>query len=130
MVINQLSAAIAEGSSKYFYTQSCTEKQFYGVCKLKNWINSPEFINKILELVELMAQACVVQLYASGWKLQRFICSIAKNPERPFGKVKNFGGDMSIRVKRAMLVTSIACCGLMTLMRMKQLIEYKDQSQN
>jgi hypothetical protein len=29
-----------------------------------------------------------------------------------------------------MLVTSIACCGLMTLMRMKQLIEYKDQSQN
>jgi hypothetical protein len=55
---------------------------------------------------------------------------VAKSPERPFGKEKRFGGDMSIRVKRATLVTSIACCGLMVLTRMKLWIEYEDPSQN
>jgi hypothetical protein len=33
--------------------------------------------------------------------------------------LKKSVGDMSIRMKRAILVISIAYCGLMTLMRMK-----------
>jgi hypothetical protein len=34
-VVNQLSAANAEESSTYFYTQSCNQKDFYGVRELK-----------------------------------------------------------------------------------------------
>ncbi len=66
LVINQLSTAIAKDSLKYFFTQSCNQKEFYGVHKLKHWIDSPKFketlIQKnlelmvdILELVESMA---------------------------------------------------------------------------
>jgi hypothetical protein len=40
-VINQLSAAIVEESLTYFYSQSCNQKEFYGVSKLKLWIDSP-----------------------------------------------------------------------------------------
>jgi hypothetical protein len=35
LVVNQLSTAIAEESSTHFYTQSCNQKDFYRVHKLK-----------------------------------------------------------------------------------------------
>jgi hypothetical protein len=40
-VMNQLFTAIAEESLTCFYTQSCNQKDFYGVHKLKQWIDSP-----------------------------------------------------------------------------------------
>jgi hypothetical protein len=42
-VMNQLSTAIAEESLTYFYTQSCNQKDFYGVHKLTRWIDGPKF---------------------------------------------------------------------------------------
>jgi hypothetical protein len=100
-VMNQLRAAIAEESLTYFYTQSCNQKDFYGVRELKRWIDSPKFkqiliernpevtVDEISELVESMAQAACVTI-VSNWLEVAEICMlyVAKSSERPFGKVK------------------------------------------
>jgi hypothetical protein len=48
-VMNQLSAAIAEESLTYFYTQSCNQKEFFRVHKLKQWIDSPKYKQILIE---------------------------------------------------------------------------------
>ena len=101
LIVNQLSAAIAEESSTYFYTQSCNQKDFYGVRKLKRWIDSPEFkqilikenseviVDEISELVESMAQASCVTIVRNWMEVAEIhMLYVAKSPERPFGKVK------------------------------------------
>jgi hypothetical protein len=100
-VVNQLSTANAEESSTYFYTQSCNQKDFYGVCELKRWINSPKFkliliernpevtVDEIPELVESMAQASCVTIVHNWMEVAEIhMLYVAKSPERPFGKVK------------------------------------------
>ncbi len=109
----------------------------------KKWIDSPKFkqiliernpevtVDEISELVESMAQALCVTIVRNWMEVAEIhMLYVAKSPERPFGRLKRFGGDTSIRVKRATLVISIACCGLMALMRMKSWIEYEDLLQN
>jgi hypothetical protein len=100
-VVNQLSAAIAEESSTYFYINSCNQKEFYGVRKLKQWIDSPEFkqiliernpevtVDEISELVESMTQASCVTIVCNWMEVVEIhMLYVAKSPERPFGKVK------------------------------------------
>jgi hypothetical protein len=99
--VNQLSAAIVEESSTYFYTQSCNQEEFYGVHELKLWIDSPEFkqiliernpevtVDEISELVESMTQALCVTIVCNWMEVAEIhMLYVAKSPERPFGKVK------------------------------------------
>ncbi len=101
LVINQLSAAIAKDSLKYFYTQSCNQKDFYRVHELKRWIDSPKFkqiliernpevtVDEISKLVESMAQALCVTIVRNWMEVAEIhMLYVAKCLERPFGKVK------------------------------------------
>ena len=99
-VVNKLSAAIAEEPATYFYTQSCNQKEFYGVRELKRWIDSTELRDELfiayphlskdehLELLDSMVQASCVPIVRNWMEVSEIhMLYMSKSPERPLGRV-------------------------------------------
>jgi len=99
-VVNKLSAAVAEETPTYFYTQSCNQKEFYGVQELKRWIDSPELkeqlllahphasADELLELHDAITQASCVATVRNWMEVAEIHMQyISKSPEQPFGNV-------------------------------------------
>jgi predicted secreted protein len=42
--VNRLAAAVAQEQAKYFYTHTCNQKHHFGICRLKEWIDSEEYL--------------------------------------------------------------------------------------
>lgn len=99
-VVNKLSAAVAEETPTYFYTQSCNQKEFYGICELKRWIDSPELKERLLlthprlskdqqlELLDAVTQASCVPVVRNWMEIAEIhMLYVSKSPERPLGRV-------------------------------------------
>jgi hypothetical protein len=95
--MNQVFTAIVEKSLTCFYTHCCNQKDFYGVPKLKQWIDSPKFkqilierfpevtVDELSELVESMAQASCVMIVHNWMEVAEIhMLYVAKSLERPF----------------------------------------------
>jgi predicted GIY-YIG superfamily endonuclease len=100
-VVNKLGAAIAVKKADLFYTQSVNQKEFYGLKQLKQWLDSNEFKERLLdtkpnatndELVEMIdaaTQAACVHFVRNWMEVAEIhMHYIAKSPEFPLGKVE------------------------------------------
>jgi len=102
-VVHRLAAAVAQEQARYFYTHTCNQRDHFGVCRIKEWIDSEEYIVALCEShgqnswdetarCELrkagIMSAAVVLLRNWMETAEIFMKYIANSPEEPLGRVR------------------------------------------
>jgi len=101
--VHRLAAAVGQEQARYFYTHTCNQKSHFGISRVKNWIDSEEYLSLLLtahgkeehdegarrEFRQAgIASAAVVLLRNWMETAEIYMNYIANSPEQPLGKVR------------------------------------------
>ena len=97
-VVNRLAAAVKDEPATYFFTQTCNQREFFGVREIKRWLDSDELRNLLKEeasdsmdvddLLKAVKQSACVVLNRNWMEVAEiYMLYIAKSPEHPLGEV-------------------------------------------
>jgi hypothetical protein len=109
-IVNKLAAAMRSEQATYFYTHTCNQSEHFGVCTIKNWIDSTELAHILCqklnvdetetdfyskkkiqgELIMCIARSAAVTMLRHWMEVSEiWMMYISESPEQPLGKINN-----------------------------------------